>query len=82
MEQRINENFNEKLNEGIGRIEKIMLEMNQNRRRVSPESNHGGVEFHHIPIERGVSTVIIEVWVEILIEMLMIGMRMVENGGM
>ena len=42
MEQRINENFSEKLNEGIGRLEKMMLEMNQNRRRVSPESNHGG----------------------------------------
>src|SRR5574338_70000 len=42
MEQRINENFSEKLNEGIGRLEKLMTEMNQNRRRVSPESNHGG----------------------------------------
>ena len=41
MEQRINENFSEKLNEGIGRLERLMTEMNQNRRRVSPESNHG-----------------------------------------
>ena len=42
MEQRISNKFNEKLDEGIGRLEKMMLEMNQNRRRVSPESNHGG----------------------------------------
>src|SRR5574338_239806 len=41
MEQRINENFNEKLNEGIGRLERMMLEMSQNQRRVSPESSHG-----------------------------------------
>ena len=42
MEQRINENFNEKLNEGIGQLERMMYEMNQSRRRVSPESSHGG----------------------------------------
>ena len=42
MEQRINESFNEKLNKGIGRLERMMLEMNQSRRRVSPESSHGG----------------------------------------
>ena len=41
MEQRINESFTEKLNDGIGRLERMMLEMNQNRRRVSPESSHG-----------------------------------------
>ena len=40
MEQRINDNFNVRLNEGIGRLEKMMLEMNQNRRRGSPESIH------------------------------------------
>ena len=27
MEQRINDNFNEKINEGIGRLERMMLEM-------------------------------------------------------
>ena len=42
MEQRLNVNFNERLNEGIGRLEKMMLEMNQNRRRGSPESSHHG----------------------------------------
>ena len=42
MEQRINESFTEKLNEGIGRLERMMLEMNQSRRRISPESNRGG----------------------------------------
>ena len=42
MEQRINENFNEKLTEGIGRLERMMMDINQNQRRVSPESNHGG----------------------------------------
>ena len=41
MEKRINESFTEKLNEGIGRLERMMLEMNQSRRRVSPESSHG-----------------------------------------
>ena len=42
MEQRINESFTEKLNEGIGRLERMMLEMNPSQRRVSPESSHGG----------------------------------------
>ena len=40
MQQRLNDSFNERLNEGIGRLEKMMMEMNQNRRRGSPESIH------------------------------------------
>ena len=41
MEQRINEKFNEE-SEKLDRIERMMAELNQNRRRVSPESSHGG----------------------------------------
>ena len=37
IEQRISDKFNEKFDEGIGRLERMMLEMNQSRRRVSPE---------------------------------------------
>ena len=42
MEQRISNKFNEKLDEGIGRLEKLMMDMNQGQRRRSPISNHGG----------------------------------------
>lgn len=38
MEQRINEKFDE----GIGKLEKLMNDLNQNQRRRSPISNHGG----------------------------------------
>ena len=38
MEQRINEKFDE----GIGKLEKLMNDMNQSQRRRSPISNHGG----------------------------------------
>ena len=38
MEQRMHE----KIDEGIGRLEKLMIDMNQSRRRNSPESIHGG----------------------------------------
>ena len=38
MEQRINEKFDE----GIGKLEKLMIDMNQGQRRRSPISNHGG----------------------------------------
>ena len=38
MEQRINEKFDE----GIGKLEKSMNDLNQSQRRRSPISNHGG----------------------------------------
>ena len=38
MEQRINEKFDE----GTGKLEKLMIDMNQTQRRRSPISNHGG----------------------------------------
>lgn len=38
MEQRINEKFDE----GIGKLEKLMIDMNQSQRRRSPISDHGG----------------------------------------
>ena len=38
MEQRINEKFDE----GIGKLEKLMNDLNQTQRRRSPNSNHGG----------------------------------------
>jgi len=41
MEQRINEKFSEEI-EKLDRLEKLMLDMNQDRRRVLPVSNQGG----------------------------------------
>ena len=38
MEQRINEKFDE----GIGKLEKLMNDLNRTQRRRSPNSNHGG----------------------------------------
>ena len=54
MEQRINEKFNEE-SEKLDRIERMMEELNQNRRRVSPESSHGGNRVSPNPEWRRVS---------------------------
>ena len=43
MEQRMHE----KIDEGIGRLEKLMIDMNQSRRRNSPESIRGGSRVSH-----------------------------------
>ena len=43
MEQRINEKFDE----GIGRLERMMIEMHQNRKRASPGSNHDEERVSH-----------------------------------
>ena len=42
MEQRIRDRFDERCNASFNRMEKMLAEWNQNRRRGSPESSHHG----------------------------------------